>query len=334
MQSVQVSIIRVLVTGSSGHLGEALARTHTDKGDDVVGIDIKDGAFTTTLASITDKEKVMHAISGIEVVYHTATLHKPHIATHSNQQFVDTNVSGTLNLLEAAARSNVRAFIFTSTTSTFGDALRPVVGTAAAWITEQVIPQPKNIYGATKVAAEDLCQLFHRNFGLNCIVLRTSRFFPEDDDNKAKREAYSADNAKASEFLFRRVELEDAVTAHLAAADKATTLGFGRYIVSATSPLLPEDLVDLNTTAPAVVGYRVPEYAGIYAQLGWKMFDRIDRVYDNTLARQELGWQPKYDFAHVLDRLAAGEPFTSELARVVGSKGYHKQVFAEGPYPV
>ena len=322
------------MTGSSGHLGEALARTHTDKGDEVVGIDITNGAFTTTLASITDKEKMTHTMSGIEVVYHTATLHKPHITTHSNQQFIDTNVSGTLNLLEAATQSKVRAFVFTSTTSTFGDALRPAAGTTAAWITEQVMPRPKNIYGVTKVAAEDLCQLFYRNSGLNCIVLRTSRFFPEDDDNKAKREAYSTDNAKANEFLFRRVELEDAVTAHLAAADKATTLGFGKYIVSATSPLLPEDLVGLNTSAAAVVGNRVPEYADIYAQLGWKMFDRIDRVYDNTRARQELGWQPKYNFAYILDRLAAGEPFTSELARAVGSKGYHKQVFAEGPYPV
>ena len=100
------------------------------------------------------------------------------------QAFVDTNITGTLNLLEAAvARAASRAFLFTSTTSTFGDALVPPPDEPAAWITEYVVPVPKNIYGVTKVAAEDLCELAHRNQDLPCLVLRTSRFFPEADDN-------------------------------------------------------------------------------------------------------------------------------------------------------
>jgi nucleoside-diphosphate-sugar epimerase len=49
----------------------------------------------------------------------------------------------------------------------------------AAWITEEVAPIPRNIYGVTKVAAEDLCELFHRNERLACLILRTSRFFPK-----------------------------------------------------------------------------------------------------------------------------------------------------------
>ena len=103
----------------------------------------------------------------------------------------------------------------TSTTSTFGDALKPPPGQPAAWIDERVAPVPKNIYGVTKTAAEDLCQLFHRNEGLAAIVLRTSRFFPEEDDDPAAREAYPDDNAKANEYLFRRVAIEDVVDAHL-----------------------------------------------------------------------------------------------------------------------
>ena len=102
-------------------------------------------------------------MAGVEAVLHAATLHKPHVATHSRQEFVDTNVTGTLNLLEEAAAAGVGAFVFTSTTSVFGDALVPPPGAPAAWITEDVVPVPKNIYGVTKVAAEDLCQLFHRN---------------------------------------------------------------------------------------------------------------------------------------------------------------------------
>ena len=95
---------------------------------------------------------------------------------HSRQDFVDANITGTLNLLEEAAAAGVGAFVFTSTTSAFGRALTPPPGAPAAWITEDVTPVPKNIYGVTKVAAEDLCELFQiASTGCACIVLRTSR---------------------------------------------------------------------------------------------------------------------------------------------------------------
>ena len=129
----------------------------------------------------------------------------------------------------------------TSTTSAFGDALKPPPGEPAAWIDESVAPVPKNIYGVTKTAAEDLCRLFHRNEGLACVVLRTSRFFPEEDDDPHAREAFADDNAKANEFLFRRVAIEDVVDAHLLAAERAPAIGFGKYIVSATTPFRRED---------------------------------------------------------------------------------------------
>jgi UDP-glucose 4-epimerase len=118
----------------------------------------------------------------------------------------------------------------------------PPVGAPAAWVTEEVRPVPKNIYGVTKAAAEDLCQLFHRNHGLACIVLRTSRFFPEEDDDKGAPETYSDDNVKATEFLYRRVEIEDVVSAHLLAWEHAAAIGFRKYIVSATTPFLPDEL--------------------------------------------------------------------------------------------
>jgi UDP-glucose 4-epimerase len=192
---------------------------------------------------------------------------------------------------------------------------------------------PKNIYGTTKAAAEDLCQLFHRNYGLACIVLRTSRFFPEEDDDKVTRDSYADDNAKVNEFPFRRVDLEDAVSAHLLAAERAPALGFRRYIISATTPFLPEDLPELRANAPVVVRRRVPSYPAEYERRGWKMFPSIDRVYVNDRARNDLGWQPRYDFASIVRRLAAGEGTRSPLARLVGTKGYHGWRFAGGSYP-
>ncbi len=229
----------VLVTGSSGHLGEALVRTLLGQRREVVGVDILPGAFTHEMGSIADRAFVRRCMKGASTVLHAATLHKPHVATHSRQDFVDVNITGTLNLLEEAASEGVAAFVYTSTTSVFGDALVPPPGEPAAWVTEDVTPVPKNIYGATKAAAEDLCQLFARNHALRTIVLRTSRFFPEEDDNRAVREAYADANGKANEFLYRRVDIEDVVSAHLAAATRAPSVGFAKYIISATTPFSP-----------------------------------------------------------------------------------------------
>ena len=119
-----------------------------------------------------------------------------------------------------------------------------------------------------------------------------------------------------------------------AAARSLAHLGFGRYIVSATTPFLPEDLEELNHNAEALVRKRFPGYLDIYNQLGWTMFDRIDRVYVNEAARADLGWHPKYDFAYVLKSLKNGVYPKSSITEMVGSKGYHDQLFEHGPFPV
>lgn len=325
--------MKILVTGSSGHLGEAMVRTLRDTSREIISLDIVPSAFTNEVGSIVDRQFVKRCMEGVGAVIHTATLHKPHVITHTRQSFVDTNITGTLNLLEEAALAGVRAFVFTSTTSAFGRALTPPPQAPAAWITEDVTPVPRNIYGVTKTAAEDLCELFHRKQRLACIILRTSRFFPEEDDHEETRQAYADDNAKVNEFLYRRVDIEDVVGAHLLALEKAPSIGFGRYIVSATTPFTRDDLADLRANAPLVVKGIFPDYEAEYARRGWKMFPGIDRVYVNERARRDLGWQPRYDFRSVLDRLKAGGEPRSSLARAVGSKGYHPAKFAAGPYP-
>ena len=155
---------------------------------------------------------------------------------------MDTNVTGTLNLLEESVAANVARFVFTSTTSAFGRALTPKPGEPAAWITEDVSPIPRNIYGVTKTSAEALCELVHRDHGLPVLVMRTSRFFPEPDDRDEVRAAYEDANLKANELFYRRVDLEDAVDGPPARARTHPTLGFGRYIISATTPFTREDL--------------------------------------------------------------------------------------------
>jgi UDP-glucose 4-epimerase len=326
--------MRILVTGSAGHLGEALMRTLASSAHEAVGLDIKASPYTRHLGSVAQREFVRQSLKGVGAVLHTATLHKPHIVTHSRQEFIDTNIAGTLNLLEESLAAGVRTFIFTSTTSTFGDALRPPTGAPAAWITEEAVPRPKNIYGVTKLAAENLCELFHRNHGLACLVLRTSRFFPEDDDDESARGAFDGSNLKVNELLYRRADIADMVAAHLLALERAASIGFGRYIISATSPFTRDDLPLLRADAPAVVRRLYPAFEQEYRRRGWKMLPSIDRVYVNALACRDLGWRPNYNFDSVLARLQRNEEFRSPLAIAIGVKGYHGEHYRDGLYPV
>lgn len=326
--------MKCLVTGSSGHLGEALVRRLGEQNHDVIGIDINESPFTTTINSIADRRAVRECICGVDVVLHTATLHKPHVATHRRQDFIDTNVTGTLILLEEAVAAGVASFVFTSTTSVYGRTMIPTDDAPAVWVTEELVPIPRNIYGVTKAAAEDLCELIHREHGINCIVLRTSRFFPEIDDNIVLRQSFTDANLKANEFLHRRADLEDVVTAHLQAVERADLLGFDRFIISASTPFRREEMDELRRNPKRVVARHFPQFEAVYAARGWRMYDDISRVYVNERACKLLGWQPKYDFAHVMDCLNDDRDPRSPLAIAVGAKGYHAAEFDEGPYPV
>jgi len=316
--------VRILVTGSSGHLGEALVPVLSEQEHEVLGLDILNSPHTDVIGSIADRATVHRCMAGVDAVVHTATLHKPHVGSHGRTDFVATNIAGTLNLLEEAVDADVGRFVFTSTTSAFGRALTPSEGEPAAWITEDVVPVPRNIYGATKRAAEDLCELIARDHGLPCLILRTSRFFPEADDRDEIRSAYDDLNLKVNELLYRRVDLEDVVGAHLLALNRAPMLGFGRYIISATTPFSEGDLTAIRTDLPSVVRRLFPDFDDVFSVRGWRMFPAIERVYVNERARTDLGWSPRYDFRYALDRLAEhADPF-SPLSRTVGAKGYHE----------
>jgi len=323
-----------LVTGSAGHLGEALMRTLRSRGRQARGLDLKASDFTDRVGTISDRAFVRDSLGGISSVLHAATLHKPHLVTHSVEEVVQTNVTGTRILLEEALAAGVDCFVYTSTTSVYGRAVHAKEEDAAVWISEDVEPEPRNVYGLTKFAAENLCELFHCRHGLPIVVLRTSRFFPEVDDDPAVRNAYQPSNVHANEMLNRRVDLEDAVAAHLLALERAQAIGFGRFIISATTPFTRSDLVELGTNAAAVVTRLHADVKALYDARNWRLFSFVDRVYSNERARRILGWRPHYDFSYVLKCLRANLDFHSELALRVGSKGYHDRSFEDGPYPV
>lgn len=299
--------MRILLTGSSGWLGRYLAPLLRANRHEVTGLDVAPGTDTNVVGTVADRALVdrLFAEHRFEGVIHAGALHKPDIVRYPRQAFIDVNVTGTLNLIEAAVAAKASRFVFTSTTSLMiSTAIREGHGDAAVWIDETLAPlEPRNVYGVTKLAAEQLCRLIHIEHGLPVTVLRTGRFFPENDDT---HQALSGENMKANELLHRRLTVEDAAQAHLVALEKAPEIGFGTFILSAPTPFASGDVAALKADTPAVIARTFPDAAELYAHRGWTLPATIDRVYDAGLAERVLGFRCRTGFAEMLAALRAG----------------------------
>jgi len=310
--------MRVLLTGSSGWLGRFLAPRLRAAGHLAIGLDVAPGADTHVVGSVAERAVVERTFSnhGIEAVVHAGALHKPDIARYPGSAFIEVNVTGTLNLLETAAAAGHGRFVFTSTTSLMvSQEIHQGTGSIAIWLDESLGPlAPRNIYGVTKLAAEGLCRLHFLEHGLNCVVLRTGRFFPEEDETQRD---LSGPNLKANEFLNRRLTVEDAADAHVVALDRAPALGFETFALSAPTPFVRSEAPEELKRAPAgVIERHYPNAQALYARHGWQLPTSIGRVYDASRIERVLGFRCATDFGRVLDALRTdGElPFAHDSA--------------------
>lgn len=277
--------MKIVVTGSSGRIGRAIfAALMPDH--DVVGIDRIPFATTRLIGDFATPSLLKKAMQGADIVIHTAALHAPHVGVAPDSEFERINVAGTQMLADAAAESEVRRIVFTSTTALYG---RAVAGNGCTWISEETPPQPVNVYHRTKLAAEALLEKVATR-QLSVRVLRMSRCFPERADLMA---VYR---------LHRGIDARDVADAHKLALSNEGPV-FQRFIVSGATPFRLSDCTLLGEAATEILEKRVPRLTKAFHQRGWRLPQRVDRVYAPTAAEEGLGWRTRLGFEEVLAQL-------------------------------
>ncbi len=274
--------MRVLVTGSSGRLGKVIVELLREKGIECIGIDLLKSRTTDVLADIREKKDIAKIIHKVDYVIHTAAMHGRHMDINVPRiDFIETNILGTLNLLEASVKYGIKSFIYTSTTSIYGSSMENK--NTAVWVDEKLTASPRDIYDITKWTAENLCRDYFDKEHLNGCVLRVSRFM---DESK---------NAIANYRLYRGLDERDGAEAHWLALHKRFK-AFEIFNISNDTPFKKSDLKNLKTNPKAVILKYYPMASTIYKKNKWTFPESIDRVYSIDKAKRMLNYKPVKNF--------------------------------------
>jgi UDP-glucose 4-epimerase len=281
--------MRIAITGASERIGRALY-LHLSEHHDVVGLDRSPSPTADVTGDLEDPAAIDALLDGADAVIHAAALHAPHVGRAPASDFERINVRATARLLQACIDRRITRFVLTSTTALYGDVVRDATSHgAAAWIDETVAPRPTTIYHRTKLSAEGLVQSAAERGALAGVVLRMSRCFPEPA------------NVMACYRLHRGSDARDVASAHRWAVEHLRT-GFHRFVVSGATPFTKGDLGALARDAPGVLRRRAPGLVAAFERRGWRLPQRIDRVYA-ARALQSLGWNPQFGFEEILREL-------------------------------
>jgi len=294
---------RVLVTGGAGFIGSHLVEALTALGSSVVVIDNLVGGSEENItpfkpqfvqASVLDESAVALATAGCKYVFHLAALGSVPHSVARPREYHDVNVTGTLNVLEAARAAGVQRVMYAASSSAYGDTPQlPKV--------ETIPPAPLSPYAANKIAGEAMLAAWSASYGIDTASLRYFNIFgPRQNANSAYAAVIAAfakailagkppiiygDGLQSRDFTF----VHNAVHANLLAARNTTPLG-GEVINVACGRS-----INLNQLAPLMAEMLGrPDLKPVYAEA--RAGDVKHSLADLTRAKAMLGYEPIVDF--------------------------------------
>ncbi|HEY9627844.1 MAG TPA: NAD(P)-dependent oxidoreductase [Coleofasciculaceae cyanobacterium] len=283
----------ILVTGSRGLIGYAIASRLTQQGESVVGLDLPGAMpigteFTVVEGDVNDIHGLYSTLGKYQVsrIIHCGSLSGPMVSRDKPYLLSNVNIGGMINLLEAARVTQIQRFIYCSSIAVYGT-------THPGLVKEDTVMRPNNIYGATKAAGDLLLQAYARQHGLDAIALRISAVFgPRRTTDCLIRTLI--ENALAgrpteldygADFRRQFVYIEDVLTALVAALQVEKFPQLAYNISGGIHPTLTE--------VAKVVQEVVPETEFSLAP-GVDPIDDVQGPFDISAAEADLGYRPAY----------------------------------------
>lgn len=293
---------RILVTGGLGTLGRAVTPVLLRSGYQVRLLDIRTAddlpngteIFVGDLRNATDVERAMSGVTG---VIHAAAWHGMHLRDHPEGDFWDLNVQGTYHVYRAAARSEVRAIVFSSSMGVYGSSREPRNGGPATRVTEALPLRPTDIYGLSKVIGEEMSTAYASMAGVAGASLRYGMFVPEPFHHRGIR------------FLYGGVEPSDVAQANLVTMQRLLATGghLGSFNIFSELPFDESDGQILRTDPRAAIARHWPDGPGLMDAANVAPWSGISEIYDIARVRDVLGFKPHYGFTEYLEALRRGQ---------------------------
>ena len=284
--------MRVLVTGAGGTLGTTLAPMLAEAGHEPVLQDVRAlrTPYEFVRGDVRSPGEVVAAARGAEVIVHTAAIHGIHLADHSPRDFYDLNLTGTLNVWEAAVEVGARAVVFSSTMGVYKSHNAPGEGAA---LREDVPLRPGDVYGWTKVAGEELCKLYGRTHGIPSVALRFGMFVPEPFFRYGIR------------LLYGGVDTRDVARSVMASMEALTSgrILWGAFNVESVVPFTEEDGPQLRSDPLPVLDRYYPCASDLLRGRGVGTLAPITVYYPTDHAADVLGFRPERNFDRWLEEL-------------------------------
>jgi len=302
---------RYLITGVAGFIGSSLARTLVAQGENVRGIDnfitgrrenLKDltGKIDFREASILDEKALADACKEVDYILHEAALPSVPRSIADPLETNLHNVTGTLNVLNAARRASVKRVVYAASSSAYGD-------TPTLPKCEDMAPKPISPYGVSKLAAEQYMQAFHRTYGMETVCLRYFNIFGPRQDAHSEYSAVLAkfitsmlkgepptifgDGEQTRDFNY----IENCVSANLLACKSDSSKVSGKVFNVAGGKQ-----ISINETFNIL-----KEIIGFTGKVNYESERKGDikhSLADISQIRAAMGYEPKVDFVEGLKR--------------------------------